>query len=339
MNSNVNVKAAKSKPFRITDSMGIALVIAVLIVASVIVFGPSFVSQENIFTLLRNCSVTILVGFAQMIVIGGGGLNVSVGGIGGLSAVLVGAFIQRVGIPWELAIIMGVAIGAVAGALNGFVITRLGGTSEISWLVTLATMSIFTGINLTIVKTRQFFDLPEGYNWIGSYNIFGWIPLMIIISIVFAAVLWWMFKYNSFGRQILAVGSNPKAAQLSGINVRKVIFIKHIISAFIASCAGILVSTRIGAINADIGQDWMLFSFAAPLIGGTRMEGGRVNIIGAFLGGLLLILVQNIVVHLGLQDVYITELIQGSIIFIAVTLDRVRMVNEERRERLERARI
>jgi ribose transport system permease protein len=319
--------------------MGIALVIIILIVVAIIIFGPGFVSQENVFTLLRNCSVTILVGFAQMVVIGGGGLNVSVGGIGGLSAVLVGAFIQRAGIPWEFAILIGIMIGALAGALNGLIITRLGGKSEISWLVTLATMSIFTGINLTIVKTKQFFDLPEGYNWIGAYNIFGWIPLMIVISVLFAIVLWWLFKYNSFGRQILAVRSNPKAAQLSGINVNKVIFIKHIISAVIASCAGILVSTRIGAINADIGQDWMLFSFAAPLIGGTRMEGGRVNITGAFLGGLLLILVQNIVVHLGLQDVYITELIQGIIIFIAVGLDRVRMLNEERRERLERARI
>lgn len=336
---NTQLKTAKSGRFKITDSIGIGMVIIFLMIVAVFIWGFEFIGQTNIVTLLRNCSVIIIVGFAQMIVIAGGGMNVSVGGIGGLSAVLVGAFIQRVGIPWEFAILIAVMIGGLAGALNGFVITRLGGTGEISWLVTLATMSIFTGITLTIVKTKQFFDLPEGYNWIGAYNVFGWIPIMIIITLFFAVIVWWLFKYNSFGRQILAVGANPKAAQLSGINVKKVLLLKHILSAVLASCAGILVSTRIGAINADIGQDWMLFSFAAPLIGGTRMEGGRVNITGAFLGGLLLILVQNIVVHLGLRDIYITEFIQGVIIFIAVALDRIRSLNEERRERMERAKL
>jgi ribose transport system permease protein len=161
---------------------------------------------------------------------------------------------------------------------------------------------------------------------------------MIVVTAVFAVLLWYMFKYTSFGRQVLAIGANQKAAELSGINVHRVIIIKHILSAVIAACAGILFSTRLGSIGSDIGEDWMLFSFAAPLIGGARMEGGRVDILGAFLGGLVLAIVANGVVHLKV-NVYIVELLRGVIILLAVGLDRIRAMREEHRERMERAKI
>jgi ribose transport system permease protein len=287
---------------------------------------------------MRNCSITILVGFGQMVVMAGGGMNVSIGSIGGLAAVVVGALIQRAGLPWELAIVIAIMIGGCCGAFNGIVITRLGATSEISWLVTLATMSIFTGITLTITKANPFYNLPKGYTWIGSENIGGFLPVMIVITIVFALLLWYMFKYTSFGRQVLAIGANQRAAGLSGINVNRVIITKHIISAVLGACAGILFSTRLGSIHSDIGGDWMLFSFAAPLIGGARMEGGRVNILGAFLVGLLLAMVSNAVVHLKV-NVYIVEFLQGMIILLAVGLDRIRALREEHRERMERAKL
>ena len=329
-----NVKAKKGR-FRITNTLGIGIVIVVLCLL-IWTQSSKFISQDNLITVARICSVTILVGYAQMVVIAGGGLNVSIGAIGGLAAVIVGALIQRAGIPWGVAIIISIMIGACCGAFNGLVITRLGSTSEISWLTTLATMSMFTGISLTITKANPFYDLPEGFDWIGVYNIAGWIPFMIVITIVMAFILWYMFKYTSFGHQVLAMGANQNAAELSGVNVKKVMLIKHIISAVIASIAGILFSTRLGSIGSDIGGDWMLFSFAAPLIGGTRMEGGRVDVPGAFLGGLLLAIVSNGVVHLQV-NVYIVELLEGIIILLAVGLDRVRLLREEHRERMERA--
>jgi ribose transport system permease protein len=329
-----NVKAQKGR-FRITNTLGIGIVIVVLCLF-IWTQSSKFISQDNLITVARICSVTILVGYAQMVVIAGGGLNVSIGAIGGLSAVIVGALIQRAGVPWGFAIIIAIMIGACCGAFNGLVITRLGATSEISWLTTLATMSMFTGISLTITKANPFYNLPEGFDWIGVYNIAGWVPFMIVITIVMTFILWYMFKYTSYGHQVLAMGANQNAAELSGVNVKKVMLIKHIISAVIASIAGILFSTRLGSIGSDIGGDWMLFSFAAPLIGGTRMEGGRVDVPGAFLGGLLLAIVSNGVVHLQV-NVYIVELLEGVIILLAVGLDRVRLLREEHRERMERA--
>lgn len=330
-----NTKEQANNRFKITNSMGIALVIVVLSIFLTSQSGKFF-SQINFITIARICSVTILVGFAQMVVIAGGGMNVSIGAIGGLSAVVVGALIQRAGIPWGFAIVIAVMIGGCCGAFNGFIITRLGKTGEISWLTTLATMSIFTGISLTITKANPFYNLPDGYDWIGTFNIGGWLPFMIIVTIVIAVLLWYMFKYTSYGRQVMAIGANQKAAELSGINVKKVMLLKHVLSAVIAACAGILFSTRLGSIGSDIGGDWMLFSFAAPLIGGTRMEGGRVDVLGAFLGGLLLAIVSNGVVHLQV-NVYIVELLEGIIILIAVGMDRIRLLREEHRERMERA--
>lgn len=325
------------KRFHFNNTMGILLVIIVLTLL-VQTRSSNFISVDNFITIARNCSITILVGYGQMVAMAGGGLNVSIGSIGGLSAVMVGALIVRLGVPWELAIVIAVFVAACCGAFNGFGITRLGSTSEISWLVTLATMSIFAGITLTITRANPFYGLPAGYTWIGSYNIGGFFPVMILITIFFAVLLWLMFKYTSFGRQVLAVGANRRAAELSGINIRNIITIKHILSAVIGGCAGILFSTRLGSIHSDIGVDWMLYSFAAPLIGGARMEGGSINIFGAFLGGLLLTMVSNAVVHLQV-NVYIVEFLKGLIILLAVGLDRVRAIREERSERLERTKI
>lgn len=332
-----NAVSMNKKGFKFNNTLG---VLAVIIVFSIFVQtqSPDFLSGANFITLARNASITILVGYGQMVVMAGGGMNVSIGGVGGLCAVIVGALIKRADMSWAIAIVISIAIGALCGAFNGLVITRLGSTGEISWLVTLATMSIFSGVTLTITKANPFYNLPAGFNWIGDYNVFGLIPIQFIVVIIFGVLLWYIFRYTSLGRQMLAVGANQRAAALSGINVNKILVIQHILSAVIGACAAILFSTRLGSIGSDIGQDWMLFSFAAPIIGGVRMEGGRVNLIGAFLGGWLLAMVTNVVVHLKV-DVYVVEFIKGLIILLAVGLDRVRSEREEHRERMERAAI
>lgn len=335
--NNLSVTSTKKKRFVINNTMGVLLAIIVL---SIFVGYNSntFFSVDNFIAVSRICSITVLVGLAQMVVMSGGGLNISVGAIGGLGAVVCGTLMQRVGTPWGFAIILGICTGVFCGAINGFIITKLGGTGEISWLTTLATMAVFTGFSLGITHAKPYYDLPKGYDWIGAYNIFGVLSLMLVVMIIFAVIIWALFKYTSLGRQILAIGGNQKAAILSGINVNKVLIFKHIISGVLAASTGILFSTRLGAVNADIGGSWMLFSFAAPLIGGTRMEGGRVNVLGAVLGGVLLALVSNGVVHMRI-NVFIVEFMEGLIILLAVGLDRFREIREENQERLERSTI
>jgi len=337
MKTNAANTAPQKKKFEFNNTIGVLMVIVIFaIVLSFI--SKTFLTVDNFVVVMRNASVTILVGIAQMLVISGGGLNVAVGAIGGLAAVICGALIQRAGVPWGLSILIAVLAGTLCGVINGFLIVGLGGTGEIAWLTTLATSSVFTGMSLGITHAKPFYDLPAGYDLIGAYNFFNVIPLMIIISLVISILVLLMYKYTSFGRQLLALGGNAKAASLSGIKVNRILVIDHMLSAAVASCAGILFSTRLGSINPDIGGDWMLYSFAAPLIGGTRLDGGRVNVVGAILGGLLLQMISNGVVHMRV-NVYLVELMEGLIILAAVGVDRIRAIREEQRERMERSAI
>ena len=338
-NNTMNHPASISnkKKFVITNTMG--ALIAIIVFSILLSFlSEKFLSVDNFIAVSRICSITILVGLSQMVVMAGGGMNVSVGAIGGLAAVVAGAFMQRANIPWGIAIILALCAGALTGFINGIIIAKLGGTGEISWLTTLATASVFTGLSLGITHAKPFYNLPKGYVWIGTYNIAGILSVMLVIVLIFALLIWAMFKFTSFGRQILAIGGNQNAAILSGIKVNKVLIFKHMTSAILAASAGILFSTRLGSINPDIGGDWMLFSFAAPLIGGVRMNGGQVNVWGAVLGGVILSLVSNGVVHMQI-NIYLVELMQGLIILLAVGMDRIRAIREEKHERLERSSI
>lgn len=340
MNGSINtmnniISRSTKKKFVITNSMG--ELIAIIIFSIVLSFlSDKFLSIDNFVAVSRICSITILVGLSQMVVMAGGGMNVSVGAIGGLAAVICGTLMQRANLPWGIAILLAVIAGTLCGIINGVIISKLGGKGEISWLTTLATASVFTGLSLGITHAKPFYNLPKGYVWIGTYNIGGILSVMLFIVLIFAVIIWAMFKFTSFGRQILAIGGNQNAAALSGIKVNRVLILKHMTSALLATCAGILFSTRLGSINPDIGGDWMLFSFAAPLIGGVRMSGGQVNVFGAVLGGVILSLVSNGVVHMQI-NIYLVELMQGLIILLAVGLDRIRAIREEKQERLERA--
>lgn len=338
-NNTMDYPASKSNKKRlvITNTMGV--LIAIIVFSILLSFlSNKFLSVDNFVAVSRICSITILVGLSQMVVMAGGGMNVSVGAIGGFAAVVCGALMQRANIPWGIAIFLAVCAGTLCGIINGIIISKLGGTGEISWLTTLATASVFTGLSLGITHAKPFYNLPKGYDWIGSYNIVGIFSVMLVVALIFALIIWVIFKFTSFGRQMLAIGGNQNAAILSGINVNRVLVLKHMTSALLAGSAGILFSTRLGSINPDIGGDWMLFSFAAPLIGGVRMSGGQVNVLGAVLGGVILSLVSNGVVHMQI-NVYLVELIQGLIIILAVGLDRIRAIREEKRERLERSSI
>jgi ribose transport system permease protein len=144
-----------------------------------------------------------------------------------------------------------------------------------------------------------------------------------------AVVVWAFFRYAGLGRRILAIGSNMHAAELYGISVKGTTITAHIFSGILAAAAAILLVARIGSAQTDIGSDWMMFSFAAPIIGGTRQAGGKVNVPGAVVGAVVLSIIANALVHLKI-DVYWMTFIQGCIILLAVTVDRLRYINVRR---------
>lgn len=310
-----------------SSSAGVLIAILIL-VTTLALTTHDYASIVNVAVVTEIVATTAIVGMAQMVIVGSGGMNLSVGAIGGLVGVATGGLMNALGVPPPLAILVGLAAGALCGLFNGWIITRLGVSGVVAFLVTLASGSVFTGVILGITKSVPFYNLPEQFKFMGNTRIQG-IPLMFFIMLFVAFLVDAMFRRVKIGRQILALGGNIKAAELSGVPVHQVVIIAHMISGALAGFAGILLISRLGSAHPDVGKDWMLGSFAGPIIGGTRLAGGKVSVVGAVLGAILLALIANALVFLNI-DVYWNTFIQGLIILSAVGLDRVRALSTER---------
>jgi ribose transport system permease protein len=309
---------------------GAAIAVVVLSLALAIA-APKFVSVDNFQVLAYSVANLAVVAFAQMAVLAAGGMDLSVGAIGGLTAVVVGGLMQALGVPPALAILAGLALGAAAGALNGFLVVRTGLSA---FIVTLATASVFTGFNLGLTSGQPFYYLPDSFKAIGSWTLAG-VPGLLLVMLAIAVVLWFLFSRVGLGRQILAVGANLRAAELGGVPVDRIRIIVHALAGFLASFAGIILTARIGVAQPSIGADWLLSSFAAPIIGGTLLSGGYLSVPGVIAGALLLTIVANGLIQLNI-DPYWTQLFSGLIILAAGGIDRLRTLNIQRLERDER---
>ena len=309
-----------------SSSIYTVILIIVIMLFLMILIKPDYLSASNIATLSKVLAITAIVGLSQMISISSGGMNVSIGATGALSAIITGWLFEVIGMSVLPAVILGLLVGVICGAINGYLIYRNGGVGVSSFLATLATASVFTGINLTITQGRSFQKIPDSFISIANILFLG-LPISIYIMGVIAIFLYLAYKYLNIGRQILAFGANPKAAQLYGISKLKILLVVNISASILAAIAGLIVVMRINAAQPDIGSEWMLLSFAAPLIGGTRLAGGKVNILGAILGAIVLTVVTNSLVHLRV-DVYWNQLINGLIILSVVAIDRMRTIKD-----------
>src|SRR5581483_60504 len=155
----------------------------------------------------------------------------------------------------------------------------------------------------------------------------------ILLAIVLAIV----FRYVSFGRQILAFGANPRAAELNGIPIGRLTVSVYALSGFLAASAAVLLIARLGDADPVIGKDWLLVSFAAPIIGGTRLAGGQVSVLGTVLGALLLGILANGLVHWNV-DVFFVQLISGLIILAAGGIETIREMSSAAAQRRQRRR-
>ena len=230
-----------------------------------------------------------------------------------------------------VAILAGLLLGATAGAINGILVVRTGLSA---FIVTLATASVFTGINLGLTAGKPFYYLPESFKALGAWTLAG-IPGLLFVMLAIATALWFLFSRVGLGRQILAVGANPRAAELAGVSVNRCRVIVHALAGFLAASAGIILTARLGIAQPSIGNEWLLSSFAAPIIGGTLLSGGFLSVPGVVAGALLLTLVSNGLIQLNI-DPYWTQLFSGLIILAAGGIDRLRALNVERIERAER---
>ncbi|MHB9092429.1 MAG: ABC transporter permease, partial [Chloroflexota bacterium] len=221
------------------------------------------------------------------------------------------------GFPIEVAVAVGIALAILAGVLNGWLTMTTGINS---FVITLATSIMFLGINLGITQGTPFYALPADFKAFGQART-GAFPNMAIVTVAIAVALYVFLSRVTLGRHILAVGGNIKAAQLSGLPVTRAALAVHGLSGALAATAGILLMARLGSAQPTIGADWVLASFAGPIIGGAALAGGSVSVAGTVLAVVLIALIQNALVLLN-SDPYWVQFLLGALILGGVAIGR-----------------
>lgn len=318
-----------------SNVVGLVLIIA-LFVALFGTLADGFLGKFNLYNIGRIAAIDIVIGFSMMVVLVTGGLNLSVGAIGVGSAMFGGLLMQVLGVPVLPALVLILLFGAALGAINGLAMVL---TGVHSFIITLATMSIYFGAMITLTKAEPFNQLPAEFIGFAKIKMFGFISPLLLVSLAAGLILGWLFKFTALGRELLAAGANEKAAGLSGIRVGRMFIYCHALSGCMAALAGMMLTMRNGAalpsMAGQIGADWLLPAFLAPVIGGTLLTGGNISVTGTALGAILVTILTSGLLLLQVGEFWVQAFL-GLILLIAVTLDRIRNVIAERRRSFAR---
>lgn len=267
-----------------------------------------------------------VIAMAQAFVMIVGGMNLSIGGIGGISAISAGFCMSVLHINPLLAFAISCAISILCGLLNGLLITRL---KINAFIVTLATSFIFSGLVKGLTGGFPFADIPQSFTWIAKNDLAGIIPIIFLIMIVSLIFFQVFFKKSVLGRELLATGGSLETAKMSGINTDRIIVQANMLSGLMAGFAGLFTVARMAAASPLIGDDWMITSFAVAVIGGTALTGGKISMIGILAASILITIIKNGLVMLQANVYYLNSFL-GAIIIAAVILEVFREKYNER---------
>jgi inositol transport system permease protein len=304
------------------------LIFLILLMAIFAFIEPRFLSSVNLFNVMRQVSVTGLLAIGMTFVILTAGIDLSVGSLlafAGLvaAAVAKGGLSDRftvgddaIGYGWPLAALAAIGVGLAGGYLQGLAITRL---KVPPFVVTLGGMSAFRGAALLFAAGGPISGFDPGYSWWGQGKI-GPVPVPVIIFLVCAVIAHVVLSHTRFGRRVYAVGGNPEAARLSGLNVSAIICSVYVIMGFFAGLCAVVLSARLNSAEAVAGTGYELTVIASVVIGGTSLFGGVGTIFGTVIGSLLIGVLLNGLVILNVSS-YIQQIIIGVIIVLAVAFD------------------
>jgi ribose transport system permease protein len=297
--------------------MYLLIILAILFIVLAL-NSPVFLTASSLKTLLRQASIYGIVAIGMVFVITSAGIDLSVGSVVGLSGVLTAIFIMQ-GLPIPLAIIISIAAGAFIGLINGILIHD---GKVPPFIATMGTMTVTRAIIMLITGAKMISGLPKSFTGIAQKTVLG-IPFLFVSWIVVVIIAWFITHKTVFGRNIYALGSNKEAARLSGIDVRKTTYGVYIFSAFVCSIAGILLTTRLGNGVPTSGTGYELDAIAASVVGGASLDGGEGSVIGTVLGAMIMATLRQGGTLLGINS-FIVEIIIGSLIVVAVLIDKLR---------------
>ncbi|MEK9910231.1 MAG: ABC transporter permease [Paracoccaceae bacterium] len=302
---------------RIFDTQLIGPFAAMVIVAVIVALTTErFLNPGNLSNLSLQVSIVALIAIGSTIVIFAAGIDLSSGSMVALLTMILAQFLKFMGIPLSLAVPMILIVGGVLGLFIG-IITAYGRIP--SFITTLAGLIAFRGMALTFNNGSPIFSLDPALEPI-FYGKLAGIPLPFFYLVFFYALAAFAMNYTKLGREIYAVGGNPAAALLTGINVRKVQATTFVIAGFMTAVGAILMSARLNSGSPNYGQTLELQAIAAAVVGGASLAGGRGNILATLMGAMTIVIVQN-GLNLNAAPSSVQNIVLGLIILLAVGID------------------
>jgi inositol transport system permease protein len=307
----------------------------IFLVALMVLFAllqPRFLSSINLFNVMRQVSITGLLAIGMTFVILTAGIDLSIGSLlafAGLvcAAVAKGGLQDRftvgeggIGYGWGLAALAAIAVGLIGGYVQGLAITRL---KVPPFVVTLGGMSAFRGAALLFAAGGPISGFEPSFTWWGQGKIGPAelaVPVPVIIFLLAAILAHVALRYTRYGRKVYAVGGNPEAARLSGLNVNRMICSVYVIMGFFAGLGAFVLSARLNSAEAVAGTGYELTVIASVVIGGTSLFGGSGTIFGTVIGSILIGVLLNGLVLMNVSS-YIQQIVIGIIIVLAVAFD------------------
>lgn len=305
------------------DNIVWLLLVAFVIIATIL--NPFFFSVANFQNILVQTTtlafVAVAIGLSMLL----GEIDLSVIGILGFTGAI-GAVLMEKGVPGSLAILVVLAVGAFIGLVNGICVAKVRMTSLIE---TLAMGLLLGGGVLAVTKGRTITISDTSYTWLGQGQILGW-PIMPVSLVVLFLALAFVLYRTPWGRKIYATGGNTRAAYAAGIDTERLTIGTFVLGGFLSGCAGWLATSYLSGVTATMGSDLLLYAVAAPVIGGVSLTGGRGRVLG-MLGGVLLLTVVQVGLQLTNISAYYVSMAGGMMIFLAVTVDAVRVRRRQAR--------
>ncbi len=299
----------------------IPLVFAIIFFA---VNNNVFLSSANIMNVFRNTSFVFITAIGMTFLIISGAFDLSVGSVYAFAGVFAGILMTS-GVSVLLSILIAtLASGLFFGGINGFFVQRIGLPPL---LATLGSMNIARGIVTGVQKGIPVYPLPDSFEAIGQGSLFKGtaveIPFVVLIAVGLGLIAMFVLKKTVYGRMVCAVGGNIETARLSGIPTKKVAFSVYILVSSLAAFAGILVASRLGSAQPNVGIGYELQAIASVVIGGTSLTGGAGTIAGTFLGSLFMATISNGMTLIRVSPFW-QQLVLGIVLLLACSLDNLR---------------
>ncbi|MCT2588828.1 ABC transporter permease [Streptomyces sp. N2-109] len=298
-------------------SIGGALVLLILVTW---ITNPSFLDSQGTQDLLLNSSILLLLAVGQAVVVLTRNIDLSVGSVVGLSAFACGSFVSGSDHSAATMVLLGIALGALCGLVSGALVS-FGRVPAL--VVTLGMLYVIQGIGYYWADGGQISaaNVPDPILELGSGNVLG-VPYLPLIAVaVLVATAYYLRTYRS-GRELYAIGSNPEAARLAGIPIRRRVLGAYLFSGAVAGLAGALWLARFGTVVADPANGWELTVVSAVVVGGVAITGGVGSVWGAALGATLLTTIGSVLVVLKVNSFW-QQAITGVLLLAAITTDRI----------------